>query len=210
MKYLGTYISVVVIAILGAAAHGTVTGRWKSGGPKTDLVMPAIPEDCGQWKSEQLKSGVTDDHLRNITRKYTHSRSGRVFTVSLTYGPAGLTAQHTPEYCYAGSGYKEVGQTQQFIAPGRPSESGGFRTAVFRRERGAMETLRIFWSWSADGNWSSPKVPELQFLSGSLYKLYIVSWDADRPPDQDAELQDFVSELLKTFQTSLFNPADLR
>lgn len=209
MKQLGTFIAVLVVTIAGTAAHGYVTGRWHPAGPKTELVMPAIPESSGQWHSEPMKSGVSDDNLLNLTRKYTNARTGRVFTVSLTLGPAGLTAQHTPEYCYTGSGYKEVGQTRQFAAPGRTAETGGFRTAVFRKERGSTESLRIFWSWSANGQWSAPKVPELQFLSGSLYKLYIVSWDSERTPEQDVEFQDFVAELLKTLQTSLFNSGQL-
>jgi Protein of unknown function (DUF3485) len=207
MKQLLTYLTVVVVVAAGTGAHGYVTGRWSSRGPQSELVMPAIPEISGNWRGEAMKSGITDEaNLRNITRKYTHARTGRVLTVSLTLGPAGLTAQHTPEYCYTGSGYKEIGQTQLFAAPGRTNETGGFRTAAYRKERGGIESLRIYWAWSADGNWSSPKVPELAFLTGSLYKLYVVSWNADLSPEQDSELQDFMTELMKTLQTSLFSP----
>ena len=114
MKHCITYICVVVVIAAGAGAHGYVTGRWLPTGPKTELVMPTIPEFTGEWHGEAIKSGVADEaNLRNITRKYTHSRTGRVLTMSLTLGPAGLTAQHTPEYCYTGSGYKEIGQTHK-------------------------------------------------------------------------------------------------
>ncbi len=205
MKNFLSYICVIVVVAVGAGAHGYVTGRWLPRGPQTELVMPAIPEATGDWRCEAIKSGITDEaNLRNITRKYTSKRTGRVLTMSLTLGPAGLTAQHTPEYCYTGSGYKEIGQTQLFTAPGRTSDTGGFRTAVFRKERAGLESLRIYWGWSANGNWSSPKMPELSFLSGSLYKLYIVSWNADLPPEQDTELQGFMTDMLKTLQTSLF------
>jgi hypothetical protein len=205
MKQSLTYFCVVVVIVAGACAHGYVTGRWTPRSPQAELAMPSIPEISGNWRSEPIKSGITDEpNLRNITRKYTHNRFGRVLTVSLTLGPAGLTAQHTPDYCYTGSGYKEIGQTRQFNAPGRTDQTGGFRTAVFRKERGSAESLRILWAWSADGTWSSPALPELTFLTGSLYKLYVVSWNADVPLEKDVELQDFMTEFLKTLQTSLF------
>ena len=75
----------------GTAAHGFVTGRWAAHAAKVDLELPEIPLVIGDWKGEDLKSGLADDkHLRNLTRKYGHTKSGRSITVSLTLGPAGL------------------------------------------------------------------------------------------------------------------------
>src|SRR5947208_17019237 len=106
MRTVFTFLCVVGVTALGAAAHGYVTGRWQAPGAATELALPAIPMALGDWAGEDVKSSLADDPvLKNLTRKYTQARTGRVITVSLTLGPAGLTAQHTPEYCYPGSGY---------------------------------------------------------------------------------------------------------
>lgn len=210
MNRLLTTISVAILVVTGTGAHGYITGRWSPRAQKSELAMPAIPADVGDWKYEALKSSVVDVNLRNVTRKYTHARTGRVVTVSLTLGPAGLVAQHTPEYCYTGSGYKEVGQTQAWAVPIGADAAANFRSAMFRKQRAGIENLRIMWAWSADGQWSAPAVPELTYLSGSLYKLYVVSWNTDVPPDQDVELREFVANLLQVLQASLFSPAATR
>src|SRR5262245_27508925 len=115
MKHRVTYLLVIAVTVAGTAAHGFVTGRWLPQGPASELVLPPVPTALGDWSGEDVKSALADDPvLKNLTRKYTHARTGRVFTVSLTLGPAGLIAQHTPEYCYPGSGYQTVGATQAF------------------------------------------------------------------------------------------------
>jgi hypothetical protein len=190
---------VILLTVAGAGAHGYVTGRWRPQAAPTAYVLPEIPVTCGEWRSEPLPSGLADDPvLKNITRKYSHPRTGRTLSVSLTLGPAGLVSQHTPEYCYPGSGFKAVGTTQTFAA----TESAEFRTAVYRKPAG--DALRILWAWSpAGGTWSAPKVPELTFLRGSLHKLYVVSWEADKLPADDAELRDFVAALLAQLNAAL-------
>lgn len=199
MKYTAIYIVALALTAAGAVAHGYVTGRWSPQGPAVSVRLPDVPAGWGDWRSEPLKSGLDDPALSNVTRKFVHAKSGRVFTVSLTLGPAGLVSQHTPEYCYPGSGYQAVGTTQTWS----PTGVGEFRTAVYRK--GAGEALRIFWAWSPDGAWTAPKVPELSFLRGSLHKLYIVSWDADRDIHNDAELAEFVKQLTTQWGGALFS-----
>jgi hypothetical protein len=165
--------------------------------------LPALPLSLGDWRGEDVKSDLaTENRLSNLTRRYT--RGTRSFTISLTVGPAGLTAQHTPEYCYPSSGYHAVGATQLTTVRERADL---FRNAVYRKEFGdAAQSLRIFWAWSADGNWVAPRYPELQFLGGvALRKLYVVSADAERAPEEDAELQDFLKQLLSALHESQFS-----
>jgi hypothetical protein len=196
MKPPLTLALVAVVTVVGTAAHGFVTGRWQPHGPTAEAALPAVPMTLGEWRGEDLKSGVDEPVLKNLTRKYMHARSGRVLTLSLTAGPAGLTAQHTPEYCYPGSGYEAIGTTQAFAVG-----DDGFRTAVYRKAKAGADALRIYWAWTNDGHFSAPKLPELEvkFLRGNLTKLYVVSWDADRPPERDAELQEFMAAVLAAF-----------
>lgn len=189
------YTAVLGAVVAATVAHGQITGRWAAATVKESYTLPELPMKLGDWVGEDQKSNLADDpNLKNLTRKFTHAKSGRAFMVSLTVGPAGLTAQHTPEYCYPGSGYKSAEATRLF-APGTAADS--FRTTVFRKESTAgHESVRILWAWSTAGQWSAPAYPELQFLGGSaLYKLYVVSTNTESP-DNDAELRGFMSLLL--------------
>lgn len=206
MRNVVTLVLVSAITTAGALAHGYVTNRWKPRGEDASLVMPDVPLVLGEWRGEELPSGLANEPaLRNLTRKYTHAKHGRVLTVSLTVGPAGLTSQHTPEYCYPGSGFQPIGDTTNFVVPGRTATTGGFRSAVYRKDKLAGgDPLRIVWAWSPNGSWTAPKYPELKFLTGNLYKLYVVSWAADQPLDQDAELHDFLTKMLASLDQALF------
>jgi hypothetical protein len=67
--------------------------------------------------------------------------------------------------------------------------------------------VRICWAWSANGKWTAPVYPELSFVRGTLYKLYVVSDESEKVPNDDAQLVDFLTQLLAMLQTSLFaNP----
>lgn len=199
------------LIVAATAAHGLATGRWTRADQVADLVLPIVPSQIGDWRGEDLKSDLDGDkHLRNLTRRYTHAKTGRSFTMSLTLGPAGLTAQHTPEYCYPGSGYKLADAVKQFVVPGRTETDGSFRTAVFRKDGpSGPDSVRIFWAWTAEGKWTAPKWPELQFLGGSaLHKLYVVSSATDQP-DADPATGEFLSALVGALHQSLFaSPAN--
>src|SRR5262245_6798840 len=202
-KNVITLVLVTVVTVAGACAHGYITGRWKPRSADIDLSLPDMPLVLGDWRGEVMPSGLANEpNLCNLTRKFVHAKTGRVFTVSFTAGPAGLTSQHTPEYCYPGSGYQTVGETTEYVTADRSAQ---FRSAVYRKANLAGgEPLRIIWGWTADGKWSAPRYPELKFLTGKLYKLYVVSWAADRVPAEDAELHDFLGRLLAEIDQLLF------
>lgn len=191
--------------LASAAAHGVVTNRWNGGDAAP--ALPTIPLKAGDWVGEDLKSGIDDPALANVTRRYTHIRSGRSFTISLTAGRAGLTSQHTPEYCYAGSGYEGSAVERRTIevVGGKPAE---FLTTVFhKRMRDGDESLRIFWGWSADGSWLAPKLdPRLAFLGKPiLYKLYVVAAGASESAvGSDPQLDEFFGTLLGSLNDALF------
>lgn len=201
------FATLAFVAIVGssAAVHGVVTNRW-SGGDAAPAI-PAIPLSAGDWAAEEMTSNVTDPALANVTRRYTHARSGRSFVVSLTCGRAGLTSQHTPEYCYTGSGYEGSG-TERRQVPLAGGPGGEFFTTVFRKQsREGEEALRIFWGWSADGTWVAPTLdPRLAFIGKpNLYKLYVVAAGAhEAEPGRDPILDEFLGTLLGSLNAALF------
>ena len=86
-----TVIAVTLLIVASGAAY-----RWTSGGSVTPSIPP-VPAKIGDWVGEDLDNDVGDSALVNLTRRYTHSRTGRWFLISLTAGHPGLTAVHTPE-----------------------------------------------------------------------------------------------------------------
>ena len=134
-----------------------------------------------------------DEYAIEEALKIKEAHGGEV-TV-LTVGPAGLNAQHTPEYCYPGSGYQLVGQPQNLTPSGRTDV---LRTAVYRKQLGgATESIRILWAWTTSGAWTAPRYPELAFFGRApLFKLYVVTDAVDGDPNEDQLLQSFVAELM--------------
>jgi hypothetical protein len=88
--------------------------------------------------------------------------------------------------------------------PARPAE---FWTARFRKdEAGAPLFRRVFWAWSADGDWRAPDQPRLAFARhDALYKLYVVQ-EVSRTDGQapEEECDDFIRELLQDLAKVLF------
>jgi hypothetical protein len=199
-----TLIAVFVVIATTAVAHGVVTNRWNGGDALP--VLPEIPKQFGDWIGEDLKSDVSDPGIAHLSRRYTHAASGRSFVISLSLGHPGLTAVHTPEYCYTGSGYEMEGAITRFTVRQPAAE---FWTTAFQKPGGA-DALRIYWAWSAQGAWRAPGYPRLAFLGQrSLCKLYVVAGGvAPVAPGQDAQLDDFFLNLLGSLNGALFAPAD--
>lgn len=200
-------IAIVTLVLASATAHGIVTNRW-NGGDATP-AMPQVSMSFGDWIGEELKSQVKEPGLANITRRYVHGPTGKSYTISLTVGRSGLTSQHTPDYCYAGSGYtgSKIDRRLVELPEGQPAE---LFTTEFRKQNreGAEEVLRIFWGWSADSRWAAPKIdPRFAFLGKPvLYKLYIVAAGAvDFSPGRDPVLDEFLTMFISTLNRELFS-----
>jgi hypothetical protein len=196
-----TLIALFTVIAATTAAHGVVSNRWNGG--EALPVLPEIPLQLGQWVGEEMKSTVDEPAIAHVGRRYRHSVSGRTFVISLSLGHPGLTAVHTPEYCYAGSGYEMAAPVSHYSAEKLPAE---FWTTVFQKPD-SPDQLRIFWAWSADGQWRSPSYPRLTFLGRpALCKLYVVaSGPTPASSGQDPLLDDFFTELLSCLNRVLFS-----
>jgi hypothetical protein len=203
-----TVIAVLALTLTAAAAHGVVTSRW-TGGRDPIVDVPAIPEKVGDWAGSDDTTDRDDPGLIHFTRRYTHARTGRSILMSLTVGHPGLTAVHTPEYCYRGSGYDVAGPIERRPAEVKHGPPAVFWTTQFQKKTAAgTEQLRVFWAWSAGQGWAAPDYPRLHYLGKpSLYKLYVVAGgQADVTPGKDAVLDDFLATLLGALNQSLFAP----
>lgn len=199
-------MAALVVIGLTTAAHGIVTNRWNGGAAAP--VLPDIPLQFGNWNGEDQHSDFAEPGIAHLSRRYVHSASGRTFVIALTIGHPGLTAIHTPEYCYTGSGYEMTTPIARRAVEGGDQPRAEFFTTVFQKPgTAAGESLRLFWTWSADGQWKAPTHPRLAFLGKpTLCKLYVVAaGGVDPSPGRDPQLDEFLAGLRDSLNGALFS-----
>jgi Protein of unknown function (DUF3485) len=210
MQRILVLLSACAVLTASGVVHGVWTDRWSD---QSDLA------DCAQ-RLEQFPMTVGDWHGTNvemdkdpntglagmIARRYVHATSGKVVTLFLACGRSGAVCTHTPEVCYAGSGY-EVEKPKRFVLPSTTAQAPPeFWTARFVKERANGRThLRIFWSWYGTESWKVADNPRLSFAGEKvLYKMYLIREmvQADEPIDGDACVE-FMQDLLPVFRRSV-------
>ncbi|MBI1313466.1 exosortase-associated EpsI family protein [bacterium] len=214
----------LLLLIAGGIVHGRWSGRWTT----TDLNGIAarvhnVPRQINDWICIE-EGTVSDDELKlaelssYCMRHYRHQRTGAIVTLLLMCGSTGPIAVHPPTACYVGQGYEQVGDLQlhrvAFEERGNPSRSGSdaaptdsLMTAQFRKPgRGNSQKARIFWSWTADGHWSTPASPRIEFAGcPALFKLYVTQEAHDLLPlDGTTPPEEFLRELLPVIRQSVF------
>jgi hypothetical protein len=182
-----------LIAILAAGAiiavailEGNRTNRW---GATEDIQAAAaklehIPRDFGPWKGTD--SPIDEKIIRvaeavgNVSRNYLNSKNGERINILLLCGPTGPIGAHSPEVCYGGLGFACRGNPARKSIALTNNGAASFWTARFEKKSLTDEALRVYWAWSANGDWEASSKPRTDFAFRSvLYKLYLVR--ADEP-----------------------------
>jgi len=212
-------VLIAAIVILGSGyVHGVWSFRWSAARElaTASAKLTTIPHVVGDWvgtdsqlDSRQASLGRIDSA---VSRQYVNSKTGRAVTILLVCGRPGPISVHTPEVCYAGSGYE--------VASGRSKVSvdydGGGKAAQFWSIRVAKpdpirpERMIIDYGWFSGGNWTAPDLDSrLVFASHPvLYKLYIVR-EQSRSDEQVAfdPTTEFLRDFLPKLQKSLGDSA---
>jgi hypothetical protein len=168
--------SAVAALLFSGVVHGLWTDRWA---PAEDLEaelarLRAVPLAVGAWQGQDLKEQKKPDGegVVSLSRRYVHRGTGQAVTVLLACGRPGPVSIHTPDVCYAASGY-EVEPPQRYAAPGGSAEF--FASRLSKKKAAEQTWLRILWSWNAGGAWQVADNPRLAFAKGGrLYKLYLI------------------------------------
>src|SRR5262249_42868766 len=181
----------VVLSLIGVSAvlEGIKMERWAKRETTAEQKvfaerMQNIPYSFGDWESVDEPISQRDLEGARAAGHYTrrfHNRldaSKEVSVLILVGAPSDITG-HTPEKCYIASGFNAAGENDHYIIDmGKiPAE---FYTNRFRKGDSGetVQNLRIFWSFSVDGNWSAPTSPKYQFqLAGypALCKIYAIT-----------------------------------
>jgi hypothetical protein len=188
LKQFGPAAIAVVIILVAGVSHGRWTNRWGLAKELDASVvnLPKLPLQIGDWKGENVtmneeqkqQIALVGGIVSSVMRRYTNSRTGEILDLLVVCGPPGPIAAHTPQTCYAGSGFELEGAETPYQAKIGPNgEVAEFWRGDFRKSGRVTNTgLRIYWSWSPDGVWKADANPRVTYVSArALYKIYVVN-----------------------------------
>lgn len=212
MKRTFPLLAATVLMIVADVVHGTWTDRW---GPSTEREnavkrLADVPLLIGDWDGQTREIDPSEFEVARIDgylmRDYVNRRTGSHVSILLVCGRPGPVSVHTPDVCYRGAGYESVAAPAEYAVPLDSSEAH-FWTAKFRKQESAVPVqLRVFWSWSADGQWAAPEKPRWTFArSRALYKLYVIRQllPTEEPLAHDPAVE-FMRALIPELKKALF------
>ncbi|MBX9623567.1 MAG: EpsI family protein [Gemmataceae bacterium] len=179
----------VVAAVAAVAAagvfHGRLTDRWGSSGQLEAAVaaMDRVPDRFGEWAAAGEDRPLDDDALRvggirgHVQRTFTGPGDPGPLTLLVVCGRGGPISVHTPDVCFTGAGFRQLGREQAVKVRGADGREDTFKAARFAEPAGfGRGEQEVYWAWSADGRtWDAPDNPRLAFArKKALYKLYVV------------------------------------
>jgi hypothetical protein len=209
-RYLPAALAILAIIATGVV-HGFWTGRW-SGERDADIAsrLEQVPQDLGDWRGRDLEADarLKEGMVGTLYRSYTNRATGKNVVVYLVCGRSGPVAVHTPDVCYAASGFEVAPLGKQTVSSPSGEAVAELDAARVRKTKAAEQIQQhIFWSWSATGNWQVPGNPRLAFARYPLlFKLYLLR-DLSRPGesvDEDPCL-DLMRQLRPELQRVLFS-----
>ena len=205
-----------IVLVGSGVVHGLWTDRWSDQGDLGGAAkrLEQLPSTIGAWHGTlvEMEKDPNTGLAALIARRYVNASTGKSVTILLGCGRSGPVCTHTPDVCYAGSGY-EVEKPQRFRLTSKTDVSPPeFWTARFVKERPTGKThLRIFWSWHGSESWKVADNPRLSFAGEKmLYKMYLIREmvQPDEPIDGDACVE-FMRELLPVFRQTVLTEAKL-
>jgi hypothetical protein len=204
--------TIAIVAVLGTGVvHGLWTDRWKVGEAPAAAAarLTKVSFTLDDWEGEPLDAAPTlgDALAGHLYRRYVNRQSGQSVVVAVFCGRPGPIAVHTPDVCYAGGGYDVGTPVRHTVSPGAQTPPAELKTAqLFKTRSSDRSQLRIFWSWSADGNWTAPDNPRFTFARRPfLYKLYVIRETSSGGQSLDSEpCLELLQLLLPELQRCLF------
>ena len=209
-------VAIALVLILGAGyVHGVSTHRWTASAEIRSATekVASIPLKFADWtgKDSQLdeRQAKVGQIASSISRQYVNTKTGQNITVLLVCGRPGPISVHTPEVCYAGSGY-EVSSDRKRIAYDYDGNKKAnlWSIKVSKPDILRPERMSIDYGWFANQTWSAPDL-DARFEYAAvpvLYKLYVIREQSrmnDRTGTDSDPAQDFLKDFLPMLQKIL-------
>ena len=168
--------------------------------------LDRLPLVIGAWKG--TVTSIPEKELKiaeaqaNLSRSYVNTTTKQAVSVLILFGEPGPLGAHTPETCYEGAGFRQLGNPTVRSLSNEPAE---FWTTKFETGAFPPSTVQVTWGWGTDGVWKASQNPRFDFASQRLiYKLYVnrVIPSASDSNDKDPT-NDFLIPFLKELQAGL-------
>lgn len=199
---------------LSGLIYGLGTDRWGMSQARASLAarISAWPTRIGDWTGEDLPSDprvlryAEADAL--LQRRYVRHGEGKPrieATLILMSGRPAPLSVHTPDICFANSGYRMEGEPRIFVADSQRGDS--FWYARFTKPSDPL-AFQVYWAWSDGGPWVAADDARLEFSrSPALCKLYLICPLArtDKSTDSDPARQ-LIADLLPDLRRCLAMP----
>ena len=204
-------LTVFTAVTVAGVVPGVWSHRWASAADLDEAAarLSAVPATVGDWNGRDLELDPRELQVAQahgaVHRRYVHRRSGSAVVLTILCGRAGPLSAHTPEVCYRGSGFEEVGTPSRCEPAGGAGSADRFWARRFEKASAIPIHLRVVYGWQSTGTWQAPDSPRLTFARRPvLYKLYVVRELArpDEPLAADPVL-DFLRALLRPLRTAL-------
>ena len=176
----------VLLAVPLVVAFGITEGRWTNRWGWSDELdqatarLAGVPREVGDWEGHDdtlnprsvVQAGVTGYVLRHFENR----RTGAAVSMLLVCGPSGPTSLHSPDVCYPGAGYAMAGPPERHGVRSKGlDQRDEFWVTRFQRGGPAPDPVRVYWAWTAAGDWQAPDSPRLRYAGlPALYKLYVI------------------------------------
>ncbi len=219
-------LAVVLIGVTTVVEGVFLKDRWGAPGVEAAELgkrFANVPKKIGNWtgidtpveEDVQERSGA----VNFVSRHYTNSENGNSVDLWLIIGHSRDVIRHTPDICYASSGFHQQGSTLRHSVFYDNDKEGRFFTSKFLKEDELVRRLdRVFWAWNHPDimKWDAPENPRYYYgmSTRTLYKIYftsVVSSDEDTVDESLAA--EFAALILPSIDAALFSedaatPAD--
>ena len=221
----------LVLAVVLIAATTVVEGvflrdRWGEPGAEAAELgkrFANVPKKIGSWtgvdipveEEVQERSGA----VNFVSRRYTNSVNGQTVDLWLIIGHSRDIIRHTPDICYASSGFHPQGSTLRHTVYYGDDKEARFFTSKFHKEDELVRRMdRVFWAWNHPDieKWDSPENARYHYgmSTRTLYKMYFTSTvKSDEDTVDESPAVEFAALILPAIDAALFGdhaatPAD--
>jgi hypothetical protein len=197
----------VTVLLIGLATwrEAIYSDRWATSsvsaedfGQRFELVPRKVGPWVGEDKEETQEVLEMAGAVRHVSRTYVNSETNARVDLWLVVGHSRDICRHTPDICYPGHGFSQLGSRlkQRIDVPGEPPAT--FFTAKFRDESalGGQQVQRVFWAWNGNEEgkdvWDAPEYQKQYYGNNTaLYKMYFTASmkDLDEPVEDSAALE---------------------
>lgn len=215
------FLSFVVLAamLIGlAVVHGSWTERWTTLSDSAEVTeqLGQVPKLFGAWVGEPVDADRIKLPRIEIPNtqvyRFVNQQDGNVLSVMLHAGrPGPLVLKHLPTECYVAAGYELAEGPKRFVAQRSDDHiTDEFQVARFSKTTDASPVhLRVYWAWSATGQWQIPDRPRLAFARYPiLFRMQVVQPLASaNDPFDGAPAHEFLPKFTAALRKKLFAEA---